>query len=395
MDQSVRRVFVTGSGLLTGRAATVTDLWSMVMREEHAGLTGTTDLEIASAIGLHAGDLSILGRHQILSLFAVEQAWHGAGLSACRNRLRGEGGKVRHPRFACIGGSSLGGLVSMERDLAHSGGDRFSPYAVSRWRGNAVSAAVALRHGLGGTVLSLNAASATGSQILWMAGSLIRCGMADAVVAVAADGALSNAVFRAISRNGSVAKDAGSLPLSGKRSGMTPTEGAAAIILESEEHATSRQAVPIAEWLDGFSASECHHLQAPDPRGKVLEDLIRKVSSCSPEPVDWVSLHATGTRRFDSVECSTLSRVFGNRMPWISAFKRTTGHALSASGLIEGILVVEGLRSGSLPPPLSGIDETLGLAMSSGESPPVPATAIQIGQGMGGDVVVNMLAAIR
>lgn len=389
------RVFVTGSGVLSGNAVSAGDLWSQSLKGERVRGSVATDQEIASAIGLSPGDLSILGRHQVLALAAVDQAWRAAGLGSARNRLRGEGSKERHSSIGCVGGTSLGGLVAMERDLAAAQGDRFSPYAVSRWRGNSVPAVISLRHGLGGTVLSLNAASATGAQILWTAGTLIRSGIVDAVVAVAADSTLSDSVAKAMSRNGSVARNPSSAPLSGNRSGMTPAEGAAALILESEAHAVARGASPFAEWLGGGSANEGYHLQAPDPSGATLERLIHEVIKDSARvPVDWVSLHATGTARYDAVECSVLSRVMGEAKPWISAFKGVTGHALSASGLMEAVLLVEGLRLGQCPPLPREIDVSLGLRLPDPASSPIPKTALQIAQGMGGDVVVNLLSAI-
>ena len=389
-----KRVFITGTGVLSGDASSPGDLWSHCLLGKRVGGSVASDQEIASEIGLSTGDFSILGRHQLLALGAVDQAWRSAGLGSPMNRLRGEGNKERHASFGCVGGSSLGGLVAMERDLAAAQGERFSPYAVSRWRGNSVPAVVSLRHGLGGTVLSLNAASATGAQILWTAGTLIRGGIVDAVVAVAADSSLSDSVAKAMSRNGSVAKKSGSAPLSGSRSGMTPAEGSAALILESEAHAAARGAVPFAEWLGGASANEAYHLQAPDPTGATLERLIREVIQVVPDAsVDWVSLHATGTSRYDAIELPVLLRIFGNRLPWISAFKRTTGHALSASGLLEAALLVEGFRAKCLPPPLSGVDEALGMPSPLGVAA-APRTALQIGQGMGGDVIVNLLGAI-
>jgi 3-oxoacyl-[acyl-carrier-protein] synthase II len=391
------RVFITGSAVLSGEVDRVADLWSLARSDSKVRGVIPEDAELAARAGLPPGDASILARHQILALAAADQAWRAAGLDGSRNRLRGEGEKHSLPRFGCVGGSSLGGLVAMEQDFEARPDRRFSPYALSRWRGNAVSSVVALRHGLSGTVLSLNAASASGAQILWMAGTLIRGGVADAVVAVAADQSASPGIASAMGRNGSVAKDGNSAPLSGTRSGMNPSEGAACLILESEGHAAARSAKALAEWLGGESRNESRHLQAPDSGGTTLEEMIRRsLGEILPEGngVDWVSLHATGTSRYDRVEASVLGRVFGEKIPWISAFKRTTGHALSASGLLEAALLAEGLRCGELPPLPSGIDDSLGLGRPEGMVPPAPRVALQIGQGMGGDVVVNLLGKV-
>ena len=398
MAAEQQRVFITGSAVLSGSVDRVDALWSLVKSDRKVQGATPADSELSARAGLASGDASILSRHQILALVVADKAWKIAGLSSARNRLRGEGAKESLPRFGCVGGSSLGGLVSMEQDFESRPDKRFSPYALSRWRGNAVSSVVALRHGLSGTVLSLNAASASGAQILWMAGTLIRSGIVDAVVAVAADQSPSQGIASAMGRNGSVAKNGNSAPLSGARSGMTPSEGAACLILESERHAAARSAKPLAEWLGGESRNESRHLQAPDPEGKTLEEMIRRfLVEIIPvdTAVDWISLHATGTSRYDAVEASVLGRLFGKKLPWISAFKRTTGHALSASGLLEAVLLAEGLRSGEVPPLPSEIDESLGLAFPEAKSQPVPRIALQIGQGMGGDVVVNLISAIK
>jgi len=392
-----QRVFITGSAVLSGSVDRVSGLWALALNDRKVQGCIPGDHELSARMGLPPGDASILSRHQILALAVADQAWRTAGLGGGRNRLRGEGAKESNRNFGCVGGSSLGGLVAMEEDFEARPDKRFSPYALSRWRGNAVGSVVALRHGLSGCVLSLNAASATGAQLLWMAGTLIRGGSAEAVVAVAADQSASPGIAAAMGRNGSVSKDGNSAPLSVERSGMTPSEGAACLILESAAHAAARAARPLAEWLGGESRNESRHLQAPDPEGKTLEEMIRRsLEGFSPDGggTDWISLHATGTNRYDAVEASVVRRVFGEKLPWISAFKRTTGHALSASGLMEAALLVEGLRAGDVPPLPSGIDESLDLGIPAGAQPPVPRVALQIGQGMGGDVVVNVLGGI-
>lgn len=350
---------------------------------------------LARAAGLDEGDAAILGRHQILALAVAERAWRSAGLPAERNRLRGEGTKHRLPGFGCVSGSSLGGLVAMEEETATVKTGKFSPYSISRWRGNAVAAATVLRYGLGGADFSLNAASATGAQILFLAGSLVASGMLDAVVAVAADAAVSPVLKSAMGRGGSVTRNPAGGPLSADRSGMLPAEGAACVILESARHASARGAAPMAEWCGGFCANEALHLMAPDSGARVLEELLLAARQrAAGSAVDWVSLHATGTPRFDAAEIACVRRVFGENLPWLSAMKRTTGHALAASGLLEAGLLGEGLRTGRLPAWPSKMDASFGLPASRSRPSSSPALAVQIGQGMGGTVVVNLLGRI-
>jgi 3-oxoacyl-(acyl-carrier-protein) synthase len=139
---------------------------------------------------------------------------------------------------------------------------------------------------------------------------------------------------------------------------------------------------------------------APDPEARVLEELLvaaknRALCRDGGElPVDWISLHATGTPRFDVAEISCVRLVFADKLPWISAMKRTTGHALAASGLLEATLLAEGLRAGKLPAWPRNIDPSFGLPEDPPHPSQSPSTAVQIGQGMGGTVVVNVLSQV-
>jgi len=384
--------------VLVGGCNSVDGLFESLCADRPVGGSLPESESLAAAAGLERGDAAILSRHQLLALAVTEHAWKAAGLSPERNRLRGEGAKHRLPQIGCVSGSSLGGLAAMEVDVAASG--KFSPYSISRWRGNALAAAVTVRLGLGGADFSLNSASATGAQIFYLAASLIASGMLDAVVAVAADAASPPVLKSAMGRVGSVTRKFDRRPLSAGRSGMLPAEGAACVILESANYASMRGVGPIAEWFGGGCANEARHLMAPDPEAQVLEGLLVNAKNQAEQrqvgglPVDWISLHATGTPRFDAAEISCVRRVFGPHLPWISAMKRTTGHALAASGLLEAALLTEGLRAGKLPVWPRNIDPAFDLP----ENPPrpllAPITAIQIGQGMGGTVVVNVLSRV-
>ena len=388
MSRALKRVYVSGGGVLVGGVHSAGKLWEAVLKNELLKGRSHDREELSSLAAVCSADASILGRHQLLALAVVESAWRSAGLSDQRNRLRGEGSRMRHARFGCVSGTSIGGLAAMEEDVAEN--VRLSPYALSRWRANSVGAVTSLRYGLGGADFSVNSASATGAQALFIGASMIRSEMTDAVVVVAADPFPTPRILETMTRNGSVAKGAESLPLSSGRSGMTPVEGAGCLILESEEHLDARGGVPLAEWIGGECANEAYHLMAPDDKAAVLEKVLADCVS-GKDQIDWISLHATGTPRFDRAEISALKRFFGKRLPWITAFKRITGHALGASGLIEAALLCQGLKTGEVPPWPEETDPALGLSDLIPSQKPVPRMALQVAQGMGGTVVVNLL----
>ena len=403
MHAASRRVFVTGRSLLVGGMTSVESLWKEVLKEGRLGEVVEEEQLLEKLSGIEPTDAAVLARHQLLALAVVERAWLDSNLPPARNRLRGESSKVRNPRYGFVGGTSIGGLAAMESEINQmaSHHPRVSPYAMTRWRGNSLGVVTSLRYGLGGAEFSLNAASATGSQAIYLAGTMIRSGMADLVVVATADPSPTPKIYQSMVRSGSVTKDSTHGPLASGRSGMLPVEGAACIILESEEHTKRRGIDPVAEWLGGECANEAHHLFAPMNGGVVLRQLLEQAaenhipSIHGIKAVDWISLHATGTKRFDAIEIAALKDFFGTgKLPCVSALKRVYGHALSASGVIEAILVTEGIRRGEVPPWPSGIDPALGLAESGEGRVTPPKVALQIGQGMGGLVVVNVFAHV-
>lgn len=389
MTREREPVWITGTGIFVQGESHVDSLWNRVREDVPVPEGPLERKELETRAGLDSGDARIVGRHQLLALAVTESAWRNAGLDPQRNRLRGQSSKIRRPRMGCFSGTSIGELACLLEEIDQ----RPLPYSLGRWRGNSIGAGVSIRFGLGGGDYSLNAASATGAQALQLAGSLIAAGVLDAAVVVVADPVPPRLLREAMTTNGSVSEQRIGGPLQPGRDGMSPVEGAACIVLESAAHAIGRGATPLAGWLGGDQASEAYHLLAPEPEGSTLVELIQRGQDrLGARPVDWISLHATGTRAFDEVEAASIRRCFPERLPWLSAFKRVTGHALGASGLIDAVLVVEGIRRGELPPWPHPIDPELKLQAPEPPQRP-PRTAIQIGQGMGGVVVVNLLGA--
>lgn len=386
-----QRVFISGRGVLVGGCSATADLWRAARVGTRLEEVRTPEETLRSLAAIPAPDTKICSRHQLEAIAVAEQAFAEAGLDTRRNRLRGEHSEVRRPRFGCVSGTSLGGLLAMQKEMAADSA-RFSPYSVTRWRANALSCAVSLRFGLGGCDYALNAASATGAQVTYLAATMVHLGLADAMLAVAAESACEGRLNDAMHATGSVAPPDAGGPLTTSRGGMRPVEGAAAVLFESESHLARRGGRALAEWLGGETANEAHHILAPDPEAVTMEGLVRDLRSRLAHPIDWISLHSTGTARFDPTEIACVRRIFSDRLPWLSAFKRTTGHALGAAGVLDVVLLSEGLRAGEVPAWPASTDPSLGISDPPGP-PPVPARALQLAQGMGGVVVVQAFAS--
>ena len=349
----------------------------------------------------HASEHGLASREQrwvsplaLPAISAVEKAWRKAKLPDGRNSLDGKTSGAHEPRTAVVAGSSLGGIDSAAQSLTQSPG-KLGPYTLSGLRGNALAAPISIRFGLGAGAYVASAASATGAQALLIAGQLIRTRQADRVVVVCADSFSAEHTQRALDAIGASAQCDTSRPLTLTRAGMRPVEAAAAVILESASSAHTRGAKGLALWLGGIAKSEHYHLLAPDEKGWALttatQELLGQLQS-SPQDIDWLSLHATGTRRWDSVEIQWLKQIWHEAIPHVSAFKRNFGHTLGAAGLLEVAMLAEGLACGALPKWPNDLDPGLGLHAPKTENP--PSLAMAWGAGMGGEMVVNALGRL-
>lgn len=325
----------------------------------------------------------------------LDAAWTKAGLSSARNRLDGRGERTRYPDTALVVGSSLA-LADEACRAAENLEKRVSPFALSKLRGNALTAPLAIRFGLGGGSHCVSAASATGGAAVVHAANLIRTNQVDRVAVVCLDEMRHSIITSGLGSTGASSVAEKSLPLSVDRSGMRPITAAVAMILESDESCQARGQSGMARWLGGCVRHDCHHLMVPKPSGDALiEASVRslKQASLTAHAIDWVSLHATGTRVWDELEVRCVKHLFGSRLPHLSAFKRSFGHTMGAAGLLEAGLLCEGLAGRRIPTWPHPIDPALNLPKPS-QIPEHATTAMMWSAGMGGDVAANIFAAL-
>lgn len=207
---------------------------------------------------------------------------------------------------------------------------------------------------------SLSNACAGGAYALSMGADLIRSGEADVVIAGATE-MYSRVTMASFNRLGAVDPD-GCRPFHRLRHGTGLGEGAAAMVLESEEHARARGARPLARLAGSGWTCDAHHATAPEPSGTQIAASIRQalvLGGRSPEEVGLVVPHATGTQLSDVTECLALTQVFGERAAKIPLYslKALLGHTGSASGALSAVAAVLMLRHGQVPPNLPVDDQ--------------------------------------
>jgi 3-oxoacyl-[acyl-carrier-protein] synthase II len=263
-------------------------------------------------------------------------------------------------------GSGIGGLETIEQGvdvLRKSGPRRVPPFVIPMTISNMTSGYIAIRHGLKGLNLCHVSACATGAHSIGEAARAIERGDADAMLAggteapVTRIGVASFAAMRALStRNGDPAR--ASRPFDRERDGFVMAEGAAVLLLESEEHARARGA-PIRARLLGYAGTaDAAHIAQPTEDAEGAQRCMRLAiedADLAPSDVEYLNAHATSTPAGDPSEARAIRRVFGahaDRLP-VSATKSMTGHLLGAAGAVEALLCIRALETGILPPTIN------------------------------------------
>ncbi len=245
---------------------------------------------------------------------------------------------------------------------------------------NMVGGKVSILTGATGPITAAITACATGLTSLIVGAMLLAQGRAEVAICGAVDFPLVPPIVAGFATmNGAFQRSPGqatsdaagaSRPFSVHRRGFVVSEGAACLILATREFADAHglsAAVELAGWS---MTSDAHHYVAPhlDTVARCMAEAIDD-AGITPGDIDAVNAHATSTTVGDRVEAQALHRVFGRRVPPLTANKSLTGHAMGASSAIESILAIEGMRRGQLPPTvnyrpdpaltLAGLDDRL------------------------------------
>ena len=252
-------------------------------------------------------------------------------------------------------GTGIGGLESLEI-LIHAADEeapRPSPFSIPMMMANAAAAAISIKYGFGGQVTTPVVACAAGSQSIVEGLRQLQWGYADVAVVGGTEAAARNSARAGFQAARALSESGFALPFDKNRDGFVMGEGAAVLILETEEGAIARGATPLAKVLGGASTADAYHITAPHPEGEGAERAVRLAledAGLAPGDVSYINAHGTGTDLNDRTEGGVISRVFGDDQPAVSSIKGSTGHGLGASGSIEAAVVIEAMQRAELPP---------------------------------------------
>jgi len=370
---SKRRVVVTGLGMVTPLANTVTDTWDKILQGK-SGINMITHFDVSEfsvRIGGSIKDFDVtkyIPKKDIkkmdpfirYGMAAGSQAIEDSGLEINENNA---------PRVGVAIGSGIGGLFGIEKGTQQfmGGGPRkISPFYVPSNIINMISGNLSIKYGAKGPNFAIVTACTTGTHNIGDSARLIEYGDADVMVAGGAEMATSPtglagfAAARALSTRNDDPETA-SRPWDKGRDGFVLSDGAGAVVLEEYEHAKARGANIYAELIGYGMSGDAYHMTAPSEDGQgaanCMENALRN-AGINPEQVDYINAHGTSTQAGDVIETRAIKKIFGQHAlkVAVSSTKSMIGHLLGAAGGVEAIFSILSLRD-QVAPPTINLDE--------------------------------------
>ncbi len=412
---SASDVVVTGLGAYSPLGETAADTWTALLDGasgvrtlpypwvEELGLpvtfagTAKTDPETV----LDRIEAKRLDRGAQLALLAARDAWRDAGAPEVDPTRRGVDWALMR-RLAVLGGATL--LTAWDT-LKEKGPRRVPPLTVPMLMPNAAAAAIEMEFKARAGARTVVSACASSTESIANALDHLRAGYADIVIAGGTEACIHPLPLAAFGQMQALSKRnddpaAASRPYDAGRDGFVLGEGAAALILETAEHARARGARVYARLIGGAVTSDAFHISAPDPDGSVPRTMQLALESAGLKPADvaHINVHATSTPVGDIAEYRAMRHVFGDQLDHvvISATKAATGHLLGAAGAIEAVFTVKALSERVAPPTINLTDPDPEIPLDVATAPrPLPSgdlVAISNSFGFGGHNAVSVFA---
>ncbi len=374
----MRRVVVTGLGMVTPLADGVEPTWARLL----AGESGIRRIESFDVSDLPAKIGGMVPRGDGAGEFAPTDYVEAKelrrnddfivyGIAAAVQAVEDSGWRPETEEQRCrtgvLIGSGIGGLNSIAETtliLEKGGPRRVSPFFIPSALINLASGQVSIRYGFKGPNHAVVTACSTGAHAIGDAARMIAIDDADVMVAGGCEAAVGRigmagfAAARALSTAFNDTPEKASRPWDRDRDGFVMAEGAGCVMLEEYEHAKRRGAKIYAE-VKGYGMSgDAYHVTAPSPEGnggfRSMQAALKR-SGLRADDIDYVNAHGTSTPLGDEIELGAVRRLFGNAVATMSmsSTKSAVGHLLGAAGAVEAIFCILALRDQIVPPTLN------------------------------------------
>lgn len=360
----MNRVAVTGLGLVCALGNTVSECWRRLAAGESRILPlsdpghppykftrGAEAWDFNPAEHFSEKDLIVLERFAQLAVVAAREAVAQSGL-----RFEGE----LADRTAVITGTSVGGQFSEEegyKRLYRENNPRVAPLTIPRTMANAGASRIALEFGIHGPGYTVTTACSSSNHALGQAFWMVRSGQATAAIAGGSEAVFGEGLLRAWEAMRVVSPDV-CRPFSAGRKGLSLGEGAGMMVIENWDHAVARGAAMLGEIIGFGMSADAHHITQPSIEGpsKSMAWALRD-AGITPEQVNYINAHGTGTLTNDVIETQAIRSVFGSSAErvLVSSTKSIHGHTLGAAGAIEAIATLLALENSLAPPTVNFI----------------------------------------
>ncbi|GAA2414070.1 beta-ketoacyl-[acyl-carrier-protein] synthase family protein [Actinomadura vinacea] len=429
MSISQTNVVVTGLGATTPLGGDWPSTWSALL----AGKSGVRALDWEDADKLpvrFAATLAVdpsemmpkqqlrkLDRNQAIALIAAREAWRDAGFAPPARSSKNaadepaDGFTMDGDRLGVVVSSGIGGLhtaLGSYDVYKEKGWTRVSPFTVPMLMPNGASGHVGIEFGAMAGSHALVSACASSAEAVGYAVDMIRAGRADVVICGGTEACIhplqlaSFGVMRALSTRNDEPERA-SRPYDKNRDGFVLGEGAAVMILESEEHARARGAKMYGIAAGCGYSGDAHDIVQPEPTGSGQAKAMRRAmadAGLDPAEIAHINAHATSTPQGDVAELASIKNALGPEAASkviITGTKSMTGHLLGGAGALESIITLVSLKEGLVPPTanLEDLDDEVDLDIVRGEPrrlPDGPLAALNNSFGFGGH---NVSVAFR
>jgi 3-oxoacyl-[acyl-carrier-protein] synthase II len=366
----MKRVVITGMGLITALGHTVEETWEALC-QGRSGIGPIRNFDASAYPVRFAGEVRDFEPSRYLEHKEIRRndPFTHLAVAASRKALAQARLSITEqfaPHIGVCIGSGVGGLMTLHEQFAvlhEKGPARVSPFLVPMMMINAAPGMVSLLTGAQGPTWAAVSACATGGNALGEAWETICRGAAKAMLAGGAEKAvtpLAMAAFanmHALSRRNEDPQGA-SRPFDAERDGFVMGEGAGMLVLEDLDFALERGAPILAELVGYGSTADAYHMTEPAPGGEGLVRAMERAlqsAGLRPEEVKYINAHGTATRLNDATETQAIKTCFGSHAYQlaISSTKSMLGHTFGAAGAIEAAITVLSIIHGIIPPTIN------------------------------------------
>jgi 3-oxoacyl-[acyl-carrier-protein] synthase II len=364
-----KKIVVTGMGATSPIGGTVADTWTALLAKKSGAATLPNDWAEQYAIPVNFAARALVRPEEVLerteakrldpssqfALISAREAWSHAGSP-----------EIDPNRLGVDYSTGVGGLWTLLDawdTLREKGSRRVLPLTVPMLMPNAAAAAISMSFEARAFARTGASACASSTEAIANAYDHLQQGHADIIIAGGTESAIHPLTVSAFSSMQALSKrndspETASRPYDITRDGFVMGEGAASVVMETEEHALARGATIYAEIAGGGVTSDSYHITAPDPegRGAVRAILLAlEQAGADRDEVMHINAHATSTPVGDAAEYEALESFFGERVHGIpvSATKGATGHLLGGTGALEAIFTIMALYERTAPPTIN------------------------------------------